>query len=111
MASHPAWPVGVIGLVASRLVAMYGKPTLLFHHTKDGLLKGSGRSIPAFNLFEALDENADILCNYGGHSAAAGLSLSVDKVGLLKERLEKSILSDLHHSICSKSLIWMLRFN
>jgi single-stranded-DNA-specific exonuclease len=91
MASHPAWPVGVIGLVASRLVAMYGKPTLLFHHTKDGLLKGSGRSIPAFNLFEALDENADILCNYGGHSAAAGLSLSVDKVGLLKERLEKSI--------------------
>jgi len=95
MASHPAWPVGVIGLVASRLVSMYGKPTLLFHHTKDGLLKGSGRSIPAFNLFEALDRNADILRNYGGHSAAAGLSLSVDKVGLLKERLEKNIAEQL----------------
>lgn len=91
MAAHQAWPAGVIGLVASRLVSMYGKPALLFHYGNDGRAKGSGRSIAAFNLFEALEANADILESYGGHSAAAGLSLPIDKVPLLKERLEQRI--------------------
>ena len=91
MAAHQAWPAGVIGLVASRLVSMYGKPSLLFHYGNDGRARGSGRSIAAFNLFEALEANADILESYGGHAAAAGLSIAIDKVPLLKERLEKRI--------------------
>jgi single-stranded-DNA-specific exonuclease len=106
MASGSAWPVGVIGLVAARLVAMYGKPAILFHQTKDGLLKGSGRSIPAFNLFDALEKNADLLCNYGGHSMAAGLSLRADKVELLKERLEKNIAEQLTpFDLCQKLIL------
>jgi single-stranded-DNA-specific exonuclease len=91
MAAHQSWPSGVIGLVASRFVSQYGKPTLLLHYGEDGRAKGSGRSIPGFNLFEALEANADILDNYGGHAAAAGLSLAIDKVPVLKERLEKRI--------------------
>lgn len=91
MAAHHTWPAGVIGLVASRLVSLYGRPTLLFHYGNDGRAKGSGRSIPGFNLFEALEANADILDTYGGHSAAAGLSLAVDKIPVLKERLERRI--------------------
>lgn len=93
MAAHTSWPTGVIGLVAARLVSQYGKPSLLFHYGNDGRAKGSGRSIPGFNLFEALEANADILCNYGGHAAAAGLSLATDKVPVLKERLEQRIAS------------------
>ncbi len=95
MAAHQSWPVGVIGLVASRLVSMYGKPALLFHLGNDGRAKGSGRSIAAFNLFEALAANADILDSYGGHGAAAGLSLSLEKLELLKERLEQRIQEQL----------------
>lgn len=95
MAAHQSWPIGVVGLVASRLVSMYGKPTLLFHHDNNGQAKGSGRSIDAFNLFEALEANADILHSYGGHAAAAGLSLGIDKVPILKERLEQRITEQL----------------
>lgn len=95
MAAHQSWPVGVIGLVASRLVSMYGKPALLFHLGNDGRAKGSGRSIAVFNLFEALAANAGILDSYGGHGAAAGLSLSLEKLELLKERLEQRIQEQL----------------
>lgn len=95
MAAHSTWPVGVIGLVASRLVSLYGKPTLLFHYGQDGHVRGSGRSISAFNLFEALQENADLLDHFGGHSAAAGLSLPAKHVPLLKERLEQRITAQL----------------
>jgi single-stranded-DNA-specific exonuclease len=91
MAAHKSWPAGVIGLVASRFVSQYGRPSLLFHYSEDGRAKGSGRSIPGFNLFEALEANADILDTYGGHAAAAGLSLAIDKVPVLKERLEERI--------------------
>lgn len=83
------WPPGVIGLVASRLVGMYGRPALLFHQTKDGLAKGSCRSIPAFNLFNALHGARDLLEQFGGHVMAAGLSIKADRLPALKERLEQ----------------------
>lgn len=87
-AASAHWPPGVIGLVASRLVGKYGRPTLLFHLTKDGLAKGSCRSIAAFNMFDALESCNDLLISFGGHSQAAGLSLSVDRLADVKERLE-----------------------
>ena len=74
-AASSAWPSGVIGLVASRLVSAYGKPVVLLHITKDGIAKGSCRSIAAFNMFDALSECHDLLLTFGGHSLAAGLSL------------------------------------
>lgn len=92
VAGSKNWPAGVIGLVASRLVGAYGKPTILFHLTDDGLAKGSCRSIPEFNMFDALCANKDLLIAFGGHDVAAGLSLQIDNVSILKQNLEKRVL-------------------
>jgi len=89
------WPAGVIGLVASRIVGAYGKPTLLFHLTKDGIAKGSCRSIKEFNIFNALSESKDILISFGGHSHAAGLSLKISDLPELQTRLEKKVAEQL----------------
>lgn len=95
IAASKNWPAGVIGLVASRFVSAYGKPTLLFHLTKDGLAKGSCRSIAEFNMFDALTASSDLIMQFGGHSVAAGLSLKVENLGPLKERLEALIAAQL----------------
>ena len=95
LAASKGWPSGVIGLVASRFVGAYGKPTLLFHLTKDGLAKGSCRSIPEFNMFNALQECSDLLEQFGGHPMAAGLSLKVDNLPAFKERLEEIVARQL----------------
>lgn len=95
MTSSQNWPAGVIGLVASRIVSAYGKPAILFHITKDGIAKGSCRSIPEFNIFDALCESKDLLIAFGGHSHAAGLSLKAENIPELKARLEKRIAATL----------------
>lgn len=87
IASHTDWPTGVIGLVASRLMNNYCRPTILLHIGKDGIAKGSCRSVREINMFEALTSVKDILKTFGGHPAAAGLSLPVDKIPELQERL------------------------
>lgn len=88
VAAGENWPAGVIGLVASRLVGKYGRPTILFHLTKDGLAKGSCRSISEFSIFDALAACQDLLIQFGGHSQAAGLALAVENLPKLKARLE-----------------------
>lgn len=95
IAASKSWAPGVIGLVASRFVSQYGKPTLLFHLTKDGLAKGSCRSIPEFNMFDALTASSDLLIQFGGHSIAAGLSLKVENLSELKTRLESLVAAQL----------------
>ncbi len=95
IASSKSWPPGVIGLVASRLVSAYGKPTILLHETKEGLLKGSCRSIGAFNMFDALQVCKEFLLQFGGHSQAAGLSLKKEMLPQLKERLEQLVREQL----------------
>src|SRR5579872_3758407 len=95
IAASNQWPAGVIGLVASRFVSAYGKPTLLFHLTKDGLAKGSCRSIAEFNMFDALTASSDLLLQFGGHSVAAGLSLKVENLPELKQRLEALVATQL----------------
>ena len=95
IAASKSWPAGVIGLVASRFVSAYGKPTLLFHLTKDGLAKGSCRSIAEFNMFDALTASSDLILQFGGHSVAAGLSLKVENLPELKSRLESLVASQL----------------
>lgn len=91
VAARKGWPPGVIGLVASRLVGAYGKPTILLHLTDNGLAKGSCRSIPEFNMFDALHDAGDILKQFGGHAQAAGLSLSVDRLPEFKSFLEERV--------------------
>jgi single-stranded-DNA-specific exonuclease len=73
------WHEGVIGIVASRLVERYHRPVVLIAGT-DGLWKGSGRSIPSFDLHGALGACSTFLERFGGHRAAAGLSIASDRV-------------------------------
>ena len=91
IASSSTWQPGVIGLVASRLVGAYNRPTLLFSVNSQSLAKGSCRSIPGINIFDMLSEHKDLLSSFGGHAQAAGLSLPFERLGELKERLEKTI--------------------
>ena len=95
IAANKGWQPGVIGLVASRLVSQYGKPTILLHLTNKGIAKGSCRSIPAFDMFQALHDSKDLLQQFGGHSLAAGLALKCENIPQLKQNLEKRIADQL----------------
>lgn len=80
------WHRGVIGILASRVVERTGKPTLVLTH-EDGEAYGSGRSIPAFHLLNAIESCRDLFTRYGGHAHAAGFSLPSDRVPELRQRL------------------------
>ncbi len=82
------WHEGVKGIVASRLMGRYSRPAFLLT-LKDGLAVGSGRSIPAFNLFEALSGCGDILESFGGHAGAAGLKIKPERIDEFKERINE----------------------
>ncbi|OOE13745.1 single-stranded-DNA-specific exonuclease RecJ [Fictibacillus arsenicus] len=84
------WNPGVIGIVASRLVEKFYRPTIvLCLDPEKGTAKGSARSIQGFDMFENLSESRDILPHFGGHPMAAGMTLAFDDVGILRERLVK----------------------
>jgi len=82
------WHPGVIGIVASRLVDKYYRPTIMVS-LEDGIGKGSARSIPGFNLYAALQHVQEHLLTFGGHEMAAGLSLREEKLPDLREALNK----------------------
>lgn len=84
------WHHGVIGIVSSKITEMYFKPSILIcFEGEDG--KGSGRSIPGFDLHEALAETAKYLEKYGGHEMAVGLSLKKKNFNRFKEAFEKYV--------------------
>jgi len=74
------WHEGVLGIVASRMVRYFKKPTIVLSKSKEGLLKGSGRSIKGFDLFASIDPYREILEKFGGHPMAIGISLSEDRL-------------------------------
>ena len=80
------WHQGVVGIVASRIREIYGKPAIVI--SRDGeFAKGSGRSIEGFALCDAVDACGDLLTHYGGHPMAVGLSLRSDDIGAFRERI------------------------
>ncbi|MHB1686693.1 MAG: single-stranded-DNA-specific exonuclease RecJ [Ignavibacteriaceae bacterium] len=98
------WHPGVIGIVASRLVEKYYRPTIMLT-TVDGVAKGSARSISNFNIYEALKKCEDLLIHFGGHKAAAGLAVEVEKIDefklkfnqIVKESMsEEDLLPEIH---------------
>jgi len=78
--ANAEWHEGVIGIVASRLVERFHRPVVLIAGSDDELWKGSGRSIASFDLHEALGACSDHLARWGGHRAAAGLSIRPSEV-------------------------------
>lgn len=88
------WHPGVIGIVASRLVEKFHKPSIMLT-TIDGIAKGSARSVPGFNIYEALQACDDLLLQFGGHEAAAGLAVEIDKIDEFKRRFNAVLKQNL----------------
>lgn len=86
--AQPGWHHGVLGIAASRLVEKYYRPTILLG-IEGNEAKGSGRSIPAFNLFAALSQCREVLSKFGGHRMAAGLSLVPEQIEPLRQYLNE----------------------
>ena len=82
------WHIGVVGIVASRVLQQFYRPTIILGGEGDEW-RGSGRSIAGFDLAAALRECGDLLVRYGGHAMAAGLSVQPDKIDLLRQRLNE----------------------
>src|ERR1019366_4282834 len=82
------WHRGVLGIVASRLVDRLHRPVFVIgRNPEDGLAQGSGRSIPAFHLLEALEAMPDLFVRFGGHQHAAGVTLDAARVPEFRQRL------------------------
>ena len=92
---HSAWPGGVLGIVASKLVERYQKPAIVMSLSEDGELRGSARSIEGLHITEAITECRELLLAYGGHPMAAGLSLKAEKFPDFQRMLNMAVESQL----------------
>ncbi|UCG37670.1 MAG: single-stranded-DNA-specific exonuclease RecJ, partial [bacterium] len=81
------WHPGVVGIVASRLMERYYRPTVLLC-LDAGLCKGSARGIPSFHLFQGLSRCRDLLLDFGGHKYAAGIKIKPENLEMFRERFE-----------------------
>ena len=87
---RPHWHKGVVGIVASRLIDHYYRPTIVLT-SANGKATGSARSVSGFNIYEAIHECRDILENYGGHFFAAGMTLDEKRVGEFIDKFEEIV--------------------
>lgn len=94
---NPDWHKGVIGIVASRVMETYYRPTVILTRS-NGMATGSARSVNGFDLYQAIEECSDLLENFGGHKYAAGLTMKEKNVAEFKRRfeavVEENILPD-----------------
>ena len=87
---QPHWHKGVVGIVASRLIEHYYRPTIVL--TKSGdLVAGSARSIPGFNIHDGLEQCSDLLLGFGGHYFAAGMTMNPDNVEAFAHRFNEIV--------------------
>lgn len=91
--ASPDWHPGVVGIVASRIMRRFHRPTFIIGFDDAGLGKGSGRSIRGINLVEHINHTRDLLVKGGGHAAAAGISINSDQVDAFRTALTESIAS------------------
>ncbi|MCR5709466.1 MAG: single-stranded-DNA-specific exonuclease RecJ [Bacteroidales bacterium] len=87
---NPKWHKGVVGIVASRLVEAYYRPTIVMTKS-NGFITGSARSIAGFDLYDAIEQCADLLENFGGHMYAAGLTIKEENFPVFCERFEATV--------------------
>lgn len=97
------WHKGVVGIVASRLMETYYRPTIVLTGS-DGKVTGSARSVRHFDVYDAIDACSDLLLNFGGHKYAAGLTMEADKLPEFKRRFEAQVRSTLDLSLLSPEL-------
>jgi single-stranded-DNA-specific exonuclease len=89
---NPTWKKGVIGIVASRLIETYYRPTVILTES-NGFATGSARSVQGYDLYQAIEACSDLLESFGGHMYAAGLTLKKENIRPFMERFEKYVNS------------------
>jgi single-stranded-DNA-specific exonuclease len=89
---NPTWKKGVIGIVASRLIETYYRPTVILTES-NGFATGSARSVQGYDLYQAIEACSDLLESFGGHMYAAGLTMKKDNIQAFMERFEKYVNS------------------
>ncbi|MBK6384784.1 MAG: single-stranded-DNA-specific exonuclease RecJ [Chitinophagaceae bacterium] len=89
---QPHWHKGVVGIVASRIIETYYRPTIVLTQSGE-FAAGSARSVPGFNLYEAIHACKEHLLGYGGHFAAAGMTLELNQVDSFREKFEQVVSS------------------
>ncbi len=98
------WHKGVVGIVASRLIEQYYRPTIVL--TKSGdYAAGSARSVPGFNLYEAIHACREHLLGYGGHFAAAGMTLELEQIDAFRDKFEEVVSSTIDPDLLIPEII------
>ncbi|NTV36745.1 MAG: single-stranded-DNA-specific exonuclease RecJ, partial [Anaerolineaceae bacterium] len=89
--SHPEWPAGVIGIVASRIVDLYHRPVILLNAPPGMPVRGSARSIDGLDITSAIASQQELLDNFGGHPMAAGLSLKAENLADFQKGINRYV--------------------
>jgi single-stranded-DNA-specific exonuclease len=89
--SHPTWPAGVIGVVASRLVEQYHRPVILLSAPDGGVARGSARSIEGINITSVIAANKNLIKEFGGHPMAAGLSIDPSNIPDFRQAVSRTV--------------------
>lgn len=101
---QPHWHKGVVGIVASRLIDHYYRPTIIL--TQSGnYVAGSARSVSGFNVYEAIHQCRDLLLGYGGHFYAAGVTMEADKVDEFCQKFEEVVQSSIHPELLVPEIV------
>ena len=98
------WHKGVVGIVASRLIEHYYRPTIVLTQSGE-YVAGSARSVPGFNLYEAVHACREHLIGYGGHFAAAGLTLQLENVDAFRNKFEEIVSATIHPELLIPEII------
>ena len=95
---NPRWMKGIVGIVASRLIETYYRPTVVLTKS-NGFVTGSARSVPGFDLYQAVESCSDLLENFGGHMYAAGLTMKEENVDAFTKRFNDYVEANIDPSI------------
>jgi single-stranded-DNA-specific exonuclease len=101
---QPHWHKGVVGIVASRLIEKYYRPTIVLTQSGE-IIAGSARSVSGFNVYEAVHQCKDLLLGYGGHFYAAGLTMSPDKVTAFSDLFESVVAGSIDEELLIPELV------
>ncbi|HVK97504.1 MAG TPA: single-stranded-DNA-specific exonuclease RecJ [Flavisolibacter sp.] len=101
---QPHWHKGVVGIVASRLIEHYYRPTIVLTQSGD-YIAGSARSVSGFNVYEAIHQCKELLLGYGGHFYAAGMTLMAEKVDDFCAKFEEVVKSTIHPDLLIPQII------
>lgn len=85
------WHKGVIGIVASRCIENFHRPTIIFTKSRENTAAGSARSVPGFDLYQAIERCAHLLIQFGGHMHAAGMTIEIDKIDEFRAQFDQIV--------------------